>query len=111
MALLILSLQPAPTAAFIRALSTKAMGDKHDAFIFLCIKALSSGCFLPKWREIVRRATQSENFSNEDIRAAARRRLADGPGHRKPGPKPVPQPLKARWRLLRLRLGPKGLIL
>lgn len=50
MSLLILSLQLAPTAAFIRASSMKGIGDKYDAFIFLHIKALSSGCFLPKWR-------------------------------------------------------------
>lgn len=87
MSLLILSLQPAPAAAFIPppfgdgrwGLGGGAVGgggDKYDAFIFLHIKALSSGCFLPKWRGIVARslarATRSEQlFSNEDITAAA----------------------------------------
>lgn len=94
MSLLILSLQPAPTAAFIRAFSMKAIGDKYDAFIFLHIKALSSGCFLPKWRGIVPHTTQSENFSNEDITAVVWRWLPDCPSHRKPGPKPVTQPGK-----------------
>lgn len=71
MSLLILSLQPAPTAAFIRAFPMKGMGDKYDAFIFLHIKAFSSGCFLPKWQRIVQRTTRSENFFNEDITLAA----------------------------------------
>lgn len=94
MSLLILSLQPAPTAAFIQAFSMKGREDKYDAFIFLHIKALSSGCFLPKWRGIVQHTTQSENFLNEDITAAAPHWLPDCPSHRKSGPKPVTQPGK-----------------
>lgn len=71
MSLLILSLQPAPAAAFIPPpfaaeapgveggwggwVAGGRGGGKYDAFIFLHIKALSSGCFLPKWRGIVAR--------------------------------------------------------
>lgn len=94
MSLLILSLQPAPTAAFIQTFSVKGTGDKYDAFTFLHIKVLSGGCFLPKWLRIAQHTTQSENFSNEDITAAEWCWLHDCPSHRKPGPKPVTQPGK-----------------